>query len=95
MKEREMKRLFAVVAVSLGVLLGTGGVAVADPGGAGPNQNANCNAIFTYINTHFPEVMGSRSDVSHEFKQLAAELGVPEGEIFRFFSQSHPGEGVC
>jgi hypothetical protein len=85
-----MKRKLAVIALSLGLVGASAGVAIADPGGVGPNDNANCNAILTYINTHHPELLGSRPDVSHFFKQVADELGIPEGEIFKSFAQSSP-----
>lgn len=92
-----MKRKLVVAAASLGLFVGTGGVAFADPGGAGPNDNANCNAILGFLNTHHPELVGGfdRSDISHLFKQLADESGIPVGDIFKFFAQAHLGDAVC
>jgi hypothetical protein len=91
-----MKRKLAVVALSLGLLGGTAGVALADPAGAGPNDHANCNAILGYLNTHHPELIGGydRADIAHLFKS-SDRFGVTPGEIYATFVHAHLGDGVC
>ena len=92
-----MKRKLAAVALSLVLLAGTSGVAVADPGGAGPNDNANCNAILGYLNTHHPELIGGydRADIAHLFKEVADALGITPGQVYAYYVHAHLGDGVC
>ena len=74
-----MKRTSGVV---LSLVLGAAGVVgtVQVAGAAGPNDHADCNGIFSYVDASHRE----RDDVSHIIKEITAEHGDHPGVFHTF-----------
>ena len=74
-----MKRTSVIV---LSVVLGAAGVAGSTQvaGAKGPNDHANCNGIFSYVDASSRQ----RDDVSHIIKEITDESGDNPGSFHTF-----------
>jgi hypothetical protein len=87
-------------AKSVGTVLGVAllAAAPATSSAAPPNEpsaHASCVGALSVFNEAHPEVLGTRSDVAQQFVELAAAEGIPPGEIYTNFAETHGTVEQC
>jgi hypothetical protein len=60
-----------------------------------PSGNASCVGALSVFNEAHPEFFGTRSDVAHAFIEEAAAAGIPPGQIYTGFAQTHGTVHTC
>jgi hypothetical protein len=60
-----------------------------------PSAHASCVGALSVFNEAHPEIFGTRSDVAHNFIEQAAAAGIPPGEIYTGFAQTHGTAETC
>ena len=60
-----------------------------------PSDHASCVGTLSVFNQAHPEVFGARSEVAHDFLEVAAAEGIPPGEIYTSFAHAHGTVAQC
>jgi hypothetical protein len=60
-----------------------------------PSDHASCAGTLSVFNQAHPEAVGTRSEIAHEFIEVAAEEGISPGAIYSSFAQVHGTAEQC